>query len=211
MKLSTRNRLPGTITEVVKGEAAAKVTLQVGDNHVVALITRESADELGSRSASRRAPLSRPLTSCYDRRGCSLILELRCLPEQKPRDQDHRECEREDHHGEGHGGVEVVLADGEDRQGDALGDAGEAAGEDEGPPNSPKARAITAPATIAGNASGTVTLLKLRRSPAAHRVRAPASGSASRDPWHAPARHLLGLSLLQLGVAGGDLADLLLQ
>ena len=47
MKLSTRNRLPGTVTEVVKGEAAAKVTLQVGDNHVVALITRESADELG--------------------------------------------------------------------------------------------------------------------------------------------------------------------
>jgi molybdopterin-binding protein len=46
MKLSTRNRLPGTVTEVVKGEAA-KVTLQVGDNHVVALITRESADELG--------------------------------------------------------------------------------------------------------------------------------------------------------------------
>jgi molybdopterin-binding protein len=47
MQLSTRNRLPGTITEVVKGEAAAKVTLQVGDNHMVALITRESADELG--------------------------------------------------------------------------------------------------------------------------------------------------------------------
>jgi molybdopterin-binding protein len=47
MRLSTRNRLPGTVTEVVKGEAAAKVTLQIGDNHVVALITRESADELG--------------------------------------------------------------------------------------------------------------------------------------------------------------------
>jgi len=47
MQLSTRNRLPGTITEVIKGEAAAKVTLQVGDNHIVALITRESADELG--------------------------------------------------------------------------------------------------------------------------------------------------------------------
>ena len=47
MRLSTRNRLPGTITEGVKGEAAAKVTLQVGDNHMVALITRESADELG--------------------------------------------------------------------------------------------------------------------------------------------------------------------
>ena len=47
MKLSTRNRLPGTVTEVIRGEAAAKVTLQVGDNHVVSLITRESADELG--------------------------------------------------------------------------------------------------------------------------------------------------------------------
>jgi molybdopterin-binding protein len=47
MKLSTRNRLPGTIIEVIRGEAAAKVTLQVGDNHVVSLITRESADELG--------------------------------------------------------------------------------------------------------------------------------------------------------------------
>ncbi len=47
MRLSTRNRLPGEITEVVKGEAAAKVTLRVGDNHMVALITRESVDELG--------------------------------------------------------------------------------------------------------------------------------------------------------------------
>ncbi len=47
VKLSTRNRLPGTITEVVKGEVAAKVTFRVGDNHMVALITRESADELG--------------------------------------------------------------------------------------------------------------------------------------------------------------------
>ena len=47
VKLSSRNRLPGRITEVVKGEAAATVGMQVGDNHVVALITRESADELG--------------------------------------------------------------------------------------------------------------------------------------------------------------------
>ena len=47
MRLSTRNRLPGTITEVVKGDAAARVSMQVGDNHMVALITRESAEELG--------------------------------------------------------------------------------------------------------------------------------------------------------------------
>lgn len=47
MKLSARNRLPGTITDIVKGEAAARVSLQVGDNHMVALITRESVEELG--------------------------------------------------------------------------------------------------------------------------------------------------------------------
>jgi molybdopterin-binding protein len=52
-KLSTRNRLPGIVTEVVKGEAAARVSLQVGDNHMVALITRESADELGLESGKR--------------------------------------------------------------------------------------------------------------------------------------------------------------
>ena len=46
MRLSTRNRLPGSITQVVKGEAAARVSMQVGDNHMVALITRESAEEL---------------------------------------------------------------------------------------------------------------------------------------------------------------------
>jgi molybdopterin-binding protein len=42
-----RNRLPGTVTGVIKGEEAAKVSLDVGDgNKMVALITRESADEL---------------------------------------------------------------------------------------------------------------------------------------------------------------------
>ena len=53
MALSRRNRLPGTITEVVKGEAAAKVSLDVGGNKMVALITRESADELGLEEGQR--------------------------------------------------------------------------------------------------------------------------------------------------------------
>jgi molybdopterin-binding protein len=53
MALSTRNRLPGTITEVVKGEAAAKVSLDVEGNKMVALITRESADELGLEEGLR--------------------------------------------------------------------------------------------------------------------------------------------------------------
>ncbi len=45
--MSTRNRLRGRVTSVVKGEAAAKVSLDVGDSTMVALITRESAEELG--------------------------------------------------------------------------------------------------------------------------------------------------------------------
>ena len=47
MRLSTRNRLPGKIVDIEKGQAATRVSLQVEDNHVVALITTESADELG--------------------------------------------------------------------------------------------------------------------------------------------------------------------
>jgi molybdopterin-binding protein len=47
MALSTRNRLHAEVTEVVKGEAAAKVSLRVGEGHTAALITRESADKLG--------------------------------------------------------------------------------------------------------------------------------------------------------------------
>lgn len=46
MKLSTRNRLPGTVVEVEKGDVVAKVTMRVGDNHVVSLISRESAEEM---------------------------------------------------------------------------------------------------------------------------------------------------------------------
>jgi molybdate transport system regulatory protein len=58
MQISTRNRLPGKITEVVKGEAAPKVSIRVGDNQLVALITRESADELGLEAGQEVLPLS---------------------------------------------------------------------------------------------------------------------------------------------------------
>ena len=53
MALSTRNKLPATITEVVKGEAATKVALEVEGNRMVALITTESADELGLEEGQR--------------------------------------------------------------------------------------------------------------------------------------------------------------
>jgi molybdopterin-binding protein len=47
VRLSTRNQLPGKIVDIEKGQAATRVSLQVEDNHVVALITTESAEELG--------------------------------------------------------------------------------------------------------------------------------------------------------------------
>lgn len=53
MALSTRNRIPGEVTEVVKGDAAATVSIRVGDNTMVALITRQSADELGLEAGQR--------------------------------------------------------------------------------------------------------------------------------------------------------------
>ena len=52
-RMSARNRMPGTVNEVVKGDTTAKVSLQVGDNHVVSLITRESAEELGLEPGQR--------------------------------------------------------------------------------------------------------------------------------------------------------------
>jgi len=47
IKLSARNRLPGRITNIKTGEIMTQIELQVGDNHVVAVITTTSADELG--------------------------------------------------------------------------------------------------------------------------------------------------------------------
>ena len=53
MTWSTRNRLPSTIVEVIEGEVAANVSLRVGENHLVALITRESVDELGLQTGMK--------------------------------------------------------------------------------------------------------------------------------------------------------------
>ena len=53
MKTSARNRLPGTITSIRIEGLMAQVDLQVGDNHVVALITAEAAQELGLKPGDR--------------------------------------------------------------------------------------------------------------------------------------------------------------
>ncbi len=44
---SARNKLPGLITAIKKGEVMCQVDMQVGDNHLVAVITSEAADEMG--------------------------------------------------------------------------------------------------------------------------------------------------------------------
>lgn len=47
MKLSARNQLPGTVSEIRRGEAIANVVLDVAGQRLVASITVEAVDELG--------------------------------------------------------------------------------------------------------------------------------------------------------------------
>lgn len=46
MQTSARNRLPGVIRDVLVEGLMARVDIQVGDNHVVALISAEAATEM---------------------------------------------------------------------------------------------------------------------------------------------------------------------
>jgi molybdopterin-binding protein len=47
MHTSARNRLPGTVTELKLDGIMAQVGIRVGDNQIDAVITRDSAEELG--------------------------------------------------------------------------------------------------------------------------------------------------------------------
>lgn len=53
LRTSARNRLPGTITSVKRGDIMAQVDIRVGDNHIVSLISREAADELGLKDGDQ--------------------------------------------------------------------------------------------------------------------------------------------------------------
>jgi molybdopterin-binding protein len=51
MKISARNKLPGTVLEVVKGATTAHVRIEIGGGQVVtASITNEAVDELGLKA-----------------------------------------------------------------------------------------------------------------------------------------------------------------
>lgn len=47
MKLSARNQLAGTVSEIHRGEAIANVIVDVSGQRLVASITVEAVDELG--------------------------------------------------------------------------------------------------------------------------------------------------------------------
>ncbi len=47
MRVSTRNLLPGIVQEIKTDGLMAKVSVRIGDNHLVAVITAEAAAELG--------------------------------------------------------------------------------------------------------------------------------------------------------------------
>ncbi|HEY3727499.1 MAG TPA: TOBE domain-containing protein [Solirubrobacteraceae bacterium] len=52
MKLSARNQLSGTVSEIRRGEAIANVALDVGGQRLVASITVEAVEELGLAEGS---------------------------------------------------------------------------------------------------------------------------------------------------------------
>jgi molybdopterin-binding protein len=54
MKISARNKLAGTITEVTRGATTSHVRLDLGSGQVVtASITNEAVDELGLKAGSK--------------------------------------------------------------------------------------------------------------------------------------------------------------
>lgn len=52
MKLSARNQLRGTVTEIRRGEAIANVAMDVAGQRLVASITVEAVQELGLSEGS---------------------------------------------------------------------------------------------------------------------------------------------------------------
>jgi molybdopterin-binding protein len=57
VQISARNRLPGTVVRVREGEVMAQVTIRVGRHLIDAVITRDSAEEMGLKRGDRVAAL----------------------------------------------------------------------------------------------------------------------------------------------------------
>jgi molybdopterin-binding protein len=50
---SMRNRFPGIVTRVVRGDVAAQVEVQAGPHRLVSLLTREAVDDLDLKEGDR--------------------------------------------------------------------------------------------------------------------------------------------------------------
>jgi molybdopterin-binding protein len=50
---SVRNRFPGIVTRVVRGDVAAQVEVQAGPHRLVSLLTREAVDQLDLQEGDR--------------------------------------------------------------------------------------------------------------------------------------------------------------
>jgi molybdopterin-binding protein len=57
VRVSARNRLPGTVVQIRLGEVMAQVTIRIGRSLVDAVITRDSALELNLAKGDRVAAL----------------------------------------------------------------------------------------------------------------------------------------------------------
>lgn len=53
MKISARNKLPGTVVKITRGEATANVKVDVAGMPMTAAITVDSVDELGLQEGSQ--------------------------------------------------------------------------------------------------------------------------------------------------------------
>lgn len=53
MKISIRNKIPGTVKEVKLGAVMAEIIVQAGDNQIVAAITKDAAEDLALKVGDR--------------------------------------------------------------------------------------------------------------------------------------------------------------
>ena len=57
MEASGRNRIPGTVTEVKVEGLIAQINLRCGDNHIIALISSDAAQEMGIKVGDKAVAL----------------------------------------------------------------------------------------------------------------------------------------------------------
>lgn len=57
MKVSARNKLTGIVKEINMGQVMAEITLKIGENEVVAIVTKKSAEGLGLKVGDKAVAL----------------------------------------------------------------------------------------------------------------------------------------------------------